>query len=149
MLYLFIGLLAIFALAAAHLGARPLEFDDPFDRSVSGHTLVFPGGNVEELVGPEMTLGSGLLDDIDLHDYFPRIGKTGPLIFTFGTDNNDVLISQPPRSTGSVVIFGTNADGVRGNYSLPRGVPIRLHDKDRVTIQLDDGAEYCFRYEIR
>ena len=148
MFYLFVAMLAIFALVAAHLGARPLEFDDPFDRAVSGHILTFPGGNVEELVGPEMTLGTGLLDDIDLHDYFPKLSKAGPFILTFGTDN-DVLISQPPRSSGSIIIFGTNADGVKGNYCLPTGTPRRLHDRDHITIQLEDGTECCFRYEIR
>lgn len=148
MLYLIIGLLAGFVLAAATLTAQPLEFDDPFDCAVGSHTLSFPGGNSELLVGPEMSLGTGLLDDIDLHDYFPKIGKAGPFLLTFGTDN-DVLISQPPKSTGHVIIFGTNANGVKGNFFLPSGTPRRLHDRDHITIQLDDGTEYCFRYVIR
>ena len=147
MVFVFIGLIGIAALFLAQLKGAPIQFNDPLDCAAARHQLHFPGSNIVPIQSAECTLGSGhLQNEIDLHRYFPSLNcKAGPFVLTMA--DNDVLISQPPRSDGQCIILGKSQNDA--NYLLPVGTPRRLHSGDRITIQLADGNECTFYYYAR
>lgn len=146
MIYIFVGLIGISALLLVQFKGNPIQFNDPIDSAAARHQLHFPGNNVELLQSAECILGSGhLQSDIDLHRYFPDLNcKVGPFILTMA--DNDVLLTQPPRSDGQCIILDKSQNA---NYLLPAGTPRRLHSGDRITIQFTDGNECTFYYYIR